>query len=81
MATVVVHSIVLQYLSTAARERFRSAVGAAGSKATDDAPVAWLRMEPGGDRAQVRLTTWPGGDERLIATSGYHGQPVWWGDT
>jgi hypothetical protein len=78
VATVVVHSIVLQYLSTAARERFRGAVASAGARATDEAPVAWLRMEPGGDRAEVRLTTWPGGEERLVATSGYHGRPVWW---
>ena len=28
------------------------------------APLAWLRMEPGGDRAELRLTTWPGGEER-----------------
>jgi hypothetical protein len=78
LATVVVHSIVLQYLSRAARERFRGAVSTAGARATDDAPVAWLRMEPGGDRADVRLTTWPGGEDRLVATAGYHGRPVWW---
>jgi hypothetical protein len=29
-----------------------------------------------GDRAAVRLTTWPGGEERLIARAGYHGTPV-----
>lgn len=78
LATVVVHSIVLQYLSGPARERFREAVAAAGARATEVAPLAWLRMEPGGDRAEVRLTTWPGGDERLVATAGYHGRPVWW---
>jgi hypothetical protein len=78
LATVVVHSIVLQYLSRAARERFRDSVGSAGARATDRAPLAWLRMEPGGDRAEVRLTTWPGGDDRLLGTAGYHGSPVWW---
>lgn len=78
-ATVVVHSIVLQYLSHPARERFREAVKAAGARATDAAPVAWLRMEPGGDRAEVRLFTWPAGEDRLLGTAGYHGRPVWWG--
>ena len=24
------------------------------------------------------LTTWPGGEERLIARAGYHGRPVEW---
>ena len=78
-ATVVVHSIVLQYL-TAERPpraaRLRSPPRAGGPRA--DAPLAWLRMEPGGDGAEVRLTVWPGGDERLVAISGYHGPPIRW---
>jgi len=68
----------MEWMTTVARERFRGAVAAAGARATEGAPVAWLRMEPGGDRAEVRLTTWPGGEERLVATAGYHGRPVWW---
>lgn len=79
VATVVVHSIVLQYLSAEQQARFRRALSDAGARATMHAPVAWLRMEPGGDRAELRLTTWPGGEERLLGTAGYHGQPVWWG--
>lgn len=78
--TVVVHSIVLQYLSREHRGRFRSAITAAGERATGGAPLAWLRMEPGGERAELLLTTWPHGDERVLATAGYHGRPVWWGD-
>jgi hypothetical protein len=81
MATVVVHSIVLQYLSPANRRRFREAVAAAGARARDEAPLAWLRMEPGGDRAELRLTSWPRGDEQLLATAGYHGHPIWWEGT
>ena len=79
MATVVAHSIVLQYLAPARRRRFRGALSAAGRDATDDAPLAWLRMEPAGDRAELRLTTWPGGLDEQLATSGYHGRPIWWG--
>ncbi len=78
MATVVVHSIVAQYLSAAQRRRFRQALAEAGQRATGAAPLAWLRLEPGGERAELRLTTWPHGDERLLATSGYHGGPIWW---
>jgi len=76
--TVVMHSIVLQYLSKDARRALTGALGAAGRRATADAPLAWLRMEPGRDGAEVRLTSWPGGDERLVAISGYHGPPIRW---
>jgi hypothetical protein len=79
LATVVVHSIVLQYLDRPGRARFREAVNEAGARATGSAPLAWLRLEPGGERAEIRLTIWPHGDEVVLGSSGYHGQPVWWG--
>jgi hypothetical protein len=81
VATVVVHSIVLQYLPREARARLRAEIHAAGERASGPSPLAWLRMEPGGDRAELRLTTWPDGMERVLATAGYHGSPIWWGDT
>ena len=59
----------------------REVIHAAGERATGAAPLAWLRMEPAGERAELRLTTWPGGEERVLGTAGYHGHPVWWGDT
>jgi hypothetical protein len=77
-ATVVVHSIVWHYLGPEGQERAQSAIGAAGAAAETDSPVAWLRMEPGGEQAEIRLTRWPGGDERLLATTGFHGQGVRW---
>jgi hypothetical protein len=76
--TVVAHSIVLQYLSPPARTDFLRAIDDAGRRATPDAPFAWLRLEPGGDQAELRLTTWPGGTTHLLATSAYHGPPVVW---
>ena len=78
VATVVVHSIVIQYLPPDRRRQLRATIEDAGAGATADAPLAWLRMEPAGELADVRLTTWPGGDERLLGTSGYHGAPVCW---
>lgn len=78
VATVVVHSIVFQYLSSDRRRRFRAAIEAAGARATAGAPVAWLRMEPAGESAELRLTTWPVGTEELLATAGYHGHPICW---
>jgi hypothetical protein len=80
VATVVVHSIVLQYLTADERRRLREAILAAGERASGAAPLAWLRMEPGGEKAEVRLTTWPHGEEQLVGRAGYHGDPIWWGD-
>jgi len=77
-ATVVYHSIVLQYLSEEDFERVGRAITTAGAAANADAPIAWLRMEPGGEQAQVRLTMWPEGLERLVATCSYHGAAVRW---
>jgi hypothetical protein len=80
VATVVFHSIVWQYLSAADRERVRRTIEEAGSRATAGAPIAWLRFEPSPDRAcaEVRLRSWPGGEDRLLARAGYHGRPVQW---
>ena len=79
-ATVVFHSVVMQYMNKAARAAVAQAIADAGNRATNDAPIAWLRMEPGWveGRANVTLTTWPGGRERLIALTGFHGAPVEW---
>lgn len=78
MATVVLHSIVMQYLGAAERERFERALSAAGARARADAPLAWLRMEPAGELTEVRLRLWPAGEELLLARAGYHGDPVEW---
>lgn len=76
VVTVVTHSIMFQYLSATDRTALLALLDAAGARATPSAPVAWLRMEPGGDRADVRLTTWPGGGTTRVARSSYHGPPV-----
>lgn len=82
-ATVVFHSIVWQYMSAETKDEIRSALHAAGERATPDRPVGWLRMEPANaDHADLRLTTWtggsPGGVEELLAQVGYHGAEVAW---
>jgi hypothetical protein len=69
-ATVVFHSIVMQYLPEAERQRFERAVESAPGV------VAWLRMEPAGQMADVRLTL--GGEERRLARAGYPGDPLEW---
>ena len=80
VATVVVHSIVVQYLGPSRRRRLQAAIESAGRDATTAAPLAWLRMEPATEAAaELRLTRWPGGEERVLGQAGYHGTPVWWG--
>jgi hypothetical protein len=76
LASVVFHSIVVQYLEEAEREALAEAVRAAGSRASATAPLAWLRMEPAGGHADVRLTLWPPGEELHLARAGFHGDPV-----
>jgi hypothetical protein len=75
-ATVIYHSIVSQYLDDTERDALFGTIRAAGERATASAPLAWLRMEPTDDRASLELTVWPGGENRLLARVGYHGNPV-----
>jgi hypothetical protein len=62
----------MQYLPDDERERFEQTVRAAPGS------VAWLRMEPVDELTDLRLTLFPGGEERLLARVGYHGDPVEW---
>ena len=76
-ATVVFHSIVMQYLPEAERQRVEQLLREAGERATPSVPLAWLRMEPETmDRAGVWLDLWPPGRHAQIASAGYHGRPV-----
>ncbi|HEX5947389.1 MAG TPA: DUF2332 domain-containing protein, partial [Acidimicrobiales bacterium] len=81
VATVLVHTIVWQYVDRESRRRMLAALHRAGERATPDAPVAWLRFEPAGPVGDLRLTWWPGGEETVLATAEYHGVPVYWGAT
>jgi hypothetical protein len=79
-ATIVFHSIVWGYFDDATRSAVREALDAAGTRATRAAPVAWLRLEPAdpGFPTELRLSLWPGGEEQLLATAGFHLGPVHW---
>jgi hypothetical protein len=78
VATVLFHSIVVQYLTAEEGTALYQAITAAGNRSTSDAPFGWLFMEPGGDQTEVRLTLWPGGEECLLARAGYHSSQVNW---
>jgi hypothetical protein len=81
-ATVVFHSIVMQYFGSDDIAEFAAILADAGARATPSAPLAWLRLEPTSTtevtRAELRLTLWPEGEERLLALAGFHGTPVEW---
>jgi hypothetical protein len=76
LATVVYHSIVAQYMSESELTAFHRHLRDAGDQAAANTPLAWLRMEPAGEWADVHLTIWPGGENRHLARVGYHGTPV-----
>jgi hypothetical protein len=79
--TVIYHSIFWQYLPAQTQQGLEQAIADLGERATAEAPLAWLRMEP---RAQnlveieVRLTLWPGGADRRLALCDPHGRWVEW---
>jgi hypothetical protein len=79
MATVLFHSIMWWYLSEAERDRVAAIIAAAGQRATDAAPFAWLRLEIGGSQEpNVILTQWPGGAEVVLGSADPHGRFVRW---
>lgn len=77
-ATVVFQSYVQQFYTPAAAARIRSTVHAAGARASREAPLAWMRLEPEGGRLVLRLALWPGGDERVVASCTHHGEDARW---
>ena len=74
--TIVFHSIVWQYLPRSTKERMREVLHTEGAQAGADNPISWVRMEPAGPVADVRVTTWPGGREQVVALTSYHGADV-----
>jgi hypothetical protein len=80
-ATVLYHSVFWQYMPAESRAALLSLIGDIGARATSEAPFAWLRMEPDPKNPmvmEIRLTLWPGGEERLLATAHPHGAAVHW---
>jgi hypothetical protein len=80
VATVIYHSVVMQYFPDAERAAFIDWISRAGKSATAQAPVAWLRMEHEAplDEFTLRLSLWPGGEETLLALAHPHGRSVQW---
>jgi hypothetical protein len=79
-ATVVYHSIVWQYLGDSTKAQVLDALAARGRQANSNSPLCWLRMEPASEprHAELRLTVWPSGAERLLARTDFHGRWIEW---
>ncbi len=78
--TVLYHSVFWQYMPPASQAALTEAIENLGASASPEAPFAWLRMEPPfhGTDMEVRLTLWPGGEERILAQVHPHGAWVRW---
>ncbi len=82
--TVLWHSVMWQYLSTQERHRVDDRVAALGAAADGDRPFVHLFLEPtrrtpeGRHEFLVVLTTWPGGERRILGKAAPHGLPVTW---
>ena len=83
--TVIMHSIVWQYIDKGERARITALIESVGATATPDMPLAWMSFEPHEpDRAHAALTLryWDGraaqGVPTLVAECGFHGQWVRW---
>ena len=80
-ATVLFHSIFWIYPPPAVTDRIAAAIEAAGGRADAEAPLHWLRYEPSADELgviELRLRSWPGDTEELLARGEYHWAPLEW---
>jgi hypothetical protein len=80
-ATVLMHSLVWQYIAADEQAAISAAVEAAGARATAGAPLAWLRLEPNAneDGVELRCRLWPGpAQDRLLARGHAHVAQLHW---
>lgn len=79
---VVFHTVAWQYFPSAAQERGRALLAAAGARATPDAPLVHLAMEaddaPASDGAGLAMTLWPGGQTIAMGRVDFHGRWLRW---
>ena len=81
VARVLMHAVALQYAPEETAARVAAHAAWVGAAATSETPFAWLRFEADpayGERASLRLTLWPSGDERVLALGDTHGEKLHW---
>jgi len=79
-ATLVYHSVFLQYPPREVRTAIIDAIASAGARASERTPLAWVRLEPeavtddirDSPRMVVDIITWPGGKRRIIGHTDGH---------
>lgn len=77
------NTVAWQYFPEKDQARGIALIEAAGAKATDDKPLAWMQMETDGDTtgavgAALTLRIWPG-DQRLhLGRADFHGRWIKW---
>ncbi len=84
-ATIVYHSVFLQYPPREARDAIVEAIRSAGARATERAPLAWVRLEPealtddvrDSPRMVIDVTTWPGARRRIVGYTDGHVRSVY----
>jgi len=78
---VLYHSVMWQYLPEVTRQAITAAMEAAGSRATADRPLAWVRLETNREtfRHELSIRYWPGGEEAVTLSEAHpHGAWVIW---
>ena len=78
--TVLMHSVMWQYMPAAVQQRVADVVQARGADATSAAPLAVLEFEPSPHaiEMEIAVTVWPSGERSVIARGQGHGPPVTW---
>ena len=77
------HTVAWQYFPAAAQARGRALIEAAGVRATDETPLAWMQMETDGDitgavGAALTLRLWPGDITLGLGRADFHGRWIRW---
>lgn len=78
---VLMHSIVWQYVPPEQQARVTAAMEAAGARATQDRPLAWIALEANRDthRHELVVRHWPGGEDPVkLAEAHPHGAWIEW---
>lgn len=81
--TILQHSIMWQYLSEETQQRITRALEDAGARSDAESPLSHVRFEPPPMHYMAKghvltVTTWPGGDERILAEGHAHGAWIEW---
>lgn len=75
---VLMHSIVWQYLPDNVQDRITTKMHTAGSRATNDRPLAWISLETNREtfRHELKVRYWPNGGEPVILGEA-HAHGIW----